>query len=730
MASSLAERLGRYRKDTRWIVAGLAGLLLVLTSIYYFIQRSEDLPSYLVTNRVMLFVLWNVNLLLILAILFGFFRNLVKLLIERHNRILGSKLKTKLVTTYLLLSLIPVLLLFGYGTQLLHGWIERWFDEAAIKRVAEQGYAVAEGLNRQLAEWNRANALKAREEIGSLELADPQVRPQVAARLETLLSELGADSLAVYTQTDFVHGVVLPQSGLRRLPEPGNRFLLAALRKGEEERFLNLPGNQGRVILTAAAGPPVEDEPRPIVVVGTLIDPELAAQSEELINAFQGFRQLEVRRPEIETAYRLTFLMVTLVLLLATSWVGLYLARRVTIPIEAVAEGTRRLAEGDLDHRVEVPADDELGVLVDSFNRMTEQLKSNKEDLLGANQRLEEERALIAAVLENVAAGVVSVDNEGRVLVFNRAASRMLGRERTDDATTTIQQAWGEGELSKLARLFAEDPGPSGRLHRTVRLLLGGRWKTFEAKVRAMPDQEGKTSGRVMVLEDLTELIQAQQRAAWHDAARRVAHEIKNPLTPIKLSAERILKRYRDRDPELGSALEEGVEIIGNEVQTMEGLVDEFSRFARMRPPQPTETDMAKLVRETLRLYDGIKAGVEVDGSIDGEAASAVVDPEQIKRVLINLLDNAVDATEAPGSVRVSVHKSNGSLEIEVADTGRGIPADSHEKLFLPHFSTKGRGTGLGLSIVHRIVDEHHGTVSVAANRPQGTIFSIQLPQG
>ncbi|MDH3746346.1 MAG: ATP-binding protein [Acidobacteriota bacterium] len=729
MSAKLAERLGRYRKDTRWIVAGLALLLFVLTSIYYFIQRSEELPSYLVTNRVLLFVLWNINLLLILAILFGFFRNLVKLLVERHNRILGSKLKTKLVTTYLLLSLIPVLLLFGYGTQLLHGWIERWFDEAAIKRVAEQGYAVAEGLNRQLAEWNQANALKARQEIESLDLLDPQARPGVAARIEALLSELGVDCLAVYTGTDFVHGVVLPQSGLRRLPEPGNRFLLAALRKGEEERFLNLPGDQGRVILTAAVSPSEDNKTRPVVVVGTLIDPELAAQSEELINAYQGFRQLEVRRPEIETAYRLTFLMVTLVLLLSTSWVGLYLARRVTIPIEAVAEGTRRLAEGDLDYRVEVPADDELGVLVDSFNQMTQQLKHNKEDLLGANQRLEDEGALIAAVLENVAAGVVSVDNEGRILVFNRAALRMLSQERPAAVEATIQDAWGSGELAKLATLFVEEPGPSGRLQRTVRLLLGGQWKTFDAKIRAMRDKDGNTSGRVMVLEDLTQLIHAQQRAAWHDAARRVAHEIKNPLTPIKLSAERILKRYQNGDSELGRALEEGVEIISNEVRTMESLVDEFSRFARMQPPRPTETDMTKLVRETLMLYDGIKTGVEIEGRIDSDAATAVLDRAQIKRVLINLLDNAVDATEPPGSVRVSLHKANGRLEIEVADTGPGIPASAREKLFLPHFSTKGRGTGLGLSIVHRIVDEHHGTVTVADNSPHGTVFSIQLPQ-
>ena len=729
MASRLGDRIRRYRKDTRWIATGLALLLLVLSSIYYFIQRSRDLPPQLVTNRVLLFVLWNICLLLILAILFGFFRNLFKLLIERHNRLLGSRLKTKLIATYFLLSLVPALLLFVYGSQLLSGWIERWFDEAAVKRVAEQGYAVAEGLNRQLAEWNGSGAERALAEVAPLDLEDPQRRPELAQQLERLLGELRIDYLSVYTETDFIHAVVLPQSGLRNLPDVEVRFLLAALREGRQERFLRLAGEQGLLVLTAVAGDPAR-EPRPLVVAGTLLDRELAAQSEELINAFQGYRQLELRRPEIETAYRLTFLMVTLIVLLATSWTGLYLARRVTVPIEAVAEATHRLAEGDLDYRVEVPADDELGVLVESFNSMTQQLRSNEEDLLGANQRLEEERALIAAVLENVAAGVVSVDHEGHVLVANRATLRMLQLDGPPASGTPIGKAWSEPELARLAELFGEDPGPSGRLTRTLRLLIGGRWKTFEAKLRTMHDGEGAESGRVMVLEDLTELIQAQQRAAWHDAARRVAHEIKNPLTPIQLSAERILKKYRAGEPDLGQAVEQGVAAITDEVRAMETLVDEFSHFARMRPPQPAMTDVDKLVAETLRLYEGIKPGVNLASVVAPEAHEAVLDREQIKRMLINLLDNAVYATEAPGRVQVAVASDNGSLRIEVSDTGPGVPPEDRDKLFQPHFSTKGRGTGLGLSIVQRIVDEHHGTVRVGEIKPHGTVFPIYLPQG
>jgi two-component system nitrogen regulation sensor histidine kinase NtrY len=723
----LSEKIIRYRKDTRWIIAGLALLLVALSAIYYLIQRSRDLPPDLATNSVLLLVLWYVNVVLILAIAFMLLRNLIKLVVERQNRILGSKFKTKLVATYILLSLIPALLLFAYGSQLLRGWIDEWFEQSAFEEVAEQGYLVAEELNNEIAEKTARGARHARLEIARFEITDTARRPALARRLQQLLGEAEVHYLGVYEGTEFVHAVALPQAGLRDLPEPGRRFLLEALRKGEAVK--TIPGGVDRLVLAAVTEPGSGVEPRPLVVAGRLIPPDLAQATENLIQVRQGYRQLEIQKGTIKATYRLTFLMVTLLILLATSWVGLYLARRVTVPIEAVAEGTRRLSEGDLDYQVEAPADDELGILVQSFNSMTTELKRSKEDLVSTNQRLAEERALVTAVLNNVAAGVISVDDRGRVLTCNRAALKMLSQERKKTVGRHVGDLWADGERRKLTALFQETAEGGGPSTRTLRLFLGGHWKTFEAKVRTMRDTEGKVSGHVMVLEDLTELIRAQQRAAWHDAARRVAHQIKNPLTPIRLSAERILKKYRSGDRELGEAVEDGVATIGNEIETLKSMVDEFSQFARMRPPRPAETDMNLLVGETVRLYEGLKQGVRVDSEIGPGAHEALVDREQIKQVLINLLDNAVEAVEPPGRVRISVHKDNGRLKINVADTGQGIPPKDRDKLFFPHFSTKGRGTGLGLSIVHRIVNEHHGSISVTDNQPRGSVFTVELPQ-
>lgn len=735
---SLRERIQTYRKDTRWIIGGLAILLLALSLLYYLTQRGQDLPSELVTNRVLLFILWYINLTLILTVLFVLARNLFKLVMERHNRILGSKFKTRLVATYIGLSLIPVLLLFAYGSRMLQGWINQWFDEPAIQAVATQGHAVAQELFRQIEHTALRDTSRALREIEEESPRNPRRRPQVQRRMGQLLEDLELDFLAVYDGTQFVHALLNPQSGLEDLPEPGERFLVEALRNTEATRMVSVGGGEERLLLTAVAAPGDEEtlEDRTLTVAGTLLDADIASKSRQLIEAYQGYRQLEVSKGRIEAGYLLNFLMVTLLILLASSWVGLYLARQITVPIQALAEATKRISDGDLDFQVEVDADDELGVLVHSFNSMTAELHRNKElleesnlELLMSNQRLAEERAVISAVLQNLAAGVISVDEEGTVLTCNGAALKMLQQEESDCVGKPVREAWSDPERGKLAELFEMDAGQSRRITQDFRMMLGDDWKTFEAKVTTMHDRHDMVSGRVMVLEELTELVKAQQMAAWSEAARRIAHEIKNPLTPIRLSAERMLKKHEQKAPDLGETLEEGVELITREVETMKSMVDEFSRFARMPLPRLGEVELDSLIDEALNLYRGIKPGVEVTAHIDNDAQTARFDAEQIKRALINLLDNALDATRAPGEVSVAVHRRNGSLEINISDTGEGIPPEAKDKLFLPHFSTKRRGTGLGLAIVHRIVSDHHGTIQADDNDPQGTIFTITLPQ-
>ena len=684
------------------------------------------------------FVLWYVNVLLILIILFVLLRNVIKLVVERRHRVLGSTFKFKLVATYIGLSLIPVLLLFAIASELLQGAMDRWFN-TPVAPVLERGNAVAQALYDRIERTNLRDAARVMRELQGIDLDDPQQRPLLNRRMQALLTELNLDVLEVYQGREFVNAILNLQSGIAELPEPDRSFLETGDEGGEGDRRADplrhrrQPplGRRGRPRpRRAPAGAPT------IVVVGSLLDPTLTAQREKLVQDYQAYRQLVVQKDEVRASHFLLFLMVTMVILLASSWTGLYLARRVTLPIQALAEGTRRISGGDLSHRVEVVADDELGVLVDSFNRMTEELASNKEllersnrELTTSNQRLAEERALIAAVLENVAAGVVSIDSQGHIFTCNGAALDMLRQREEDVVGRPFEEAWGDPDRKRLAAAVRE-VGRGGHGSKEIHLTLGGEWKTFELKVTALRDAAGTIQGGVVVIEDLTELIKAQQLAAWNEAARRIAHEIRNPLTPIRLAAERLLRKHQQRDPALGKAIEEGVEIIVREVVTLQGMVDEFSRYARMPRPRPAPVDLPKLVGETLHLYRNLKPGVEVEGEVDPALAAVWIDGEQIKRALINLLDNAVEATEAPGQVAVAAYPVDGHLEIQVADSGRGIPADAKEKLFLPYFSTKGRGTGLGLAIVHRIVTDHQGAIRVEDNAPHGTVFTVELPMG
>ena len=410
---------------------------------------------------------------------------------------------------------------------------------------------------------------------------------------------------------------------------------------------------------------------------------------------------------------------------------GLFLARRLMAPVQAFAEAMQRVSSGDLDQRIDVPADDEMAMVVESFNRMTEELSRSRaavershRELTEANLGLAEERALVGAILESLTAGVVALDGEGRVLAINHAAQQMLRLRGAGLEGRPLIDELGGGERAALAELLRQGAGDGGRITSQISFPVGGTWRTFEVKLA--PLAVGG-AGRVLVVEDLTELLRAQKLATWTEAARRVAHEIKNPLTPIRLAAERLRARHRETG-DADELIEPSVEAIVREVGTMQNLVDEFSRFARLPGAQLAATDVGRLVEEVAALYRELKPGVAVRVEIASDLGDCWLDAEQFRRVLINLLDNAVEATDAPGEVAITARREGGSLEVAVADTGHGVAAEDREKLFLPFFSRKGRGSGLGLAIVHRVVSDHDGVIRVEDNSPRGTVFRVFLP--
>jgi nitrogen fixation/metabolism regulation signal transduction histidine kinase len=452
-----------------------------------------------------------------------------------------------------------------------------------------------------------------------------------------------------------------------------------------------------------------------------------------IASAWSDYQKLEVQKPSIKAANVSTFLLITLAVLLASIWTGMTLARRITGPIAALAESTRRIRSGDLSARVDVSANDELGVLVDSFNSMAAglqdardtTLKSN-EELQEINRRLDLERRLFATVLESVTTGVLAFDTNGRITVANPAARSLLSLGEGDMSLERLRE---RPELERLVSLLEDAVRGSASSARELILSGDGAERRLEIALRPLSAATaGEHGGWVVAVEDTTHVAREQKLAAWSDVARRVAHEIKNPLTPIRLSAERIARRLRSGGPDLPETIERGTKVIVDEVRVLKSLVDEFSRFARLPEMKPEPVDLAGLAASAVRLFEGARDGVQVrlDSRLSRERV--LLDPEQIKRVLINLIDNALEACGPVGETVVRLSDGAHGVTIEVADTGRGIPVRDREKLFLPDFTTKGRGTGLGLAIVSRIVADHNGTIRVEDNRPTGARFIIELP--
>ncbi|MDQ5845074.1 MAG: ATP-binding protein, partial [Acidobacteriota bacterium] len=482
----------------------------------------------------------------------------------------------------------------------------------------------------------------------------------------------------------------------------------------------------------------------------------------ETITGSQGeYQKLVARQRRVRLLGLSTLGLMTLILLFVSTWVAIYLARGIATPIKALAEASEQIASGNLSHRVSTIAEDELALLADSFNRMTSQLEDNRSSIEAGsaalrekNLTLEERRDYIETILQSLSTGVVSLDEHDRVTTINAAASRMLrlngettsGEQlnhliATDDwivLDRLLRRARRTGQAGEQAQLSGVDDGASLPVALTA---------------TALRPSESQKRGVVLVLEDLSELLAAQRVAAWSEVARRMAHEIKNPLTPIQLSAERIAKSYHrvagnggengsngsgeraTEDSHVAAVIDECTETIAREVAGLKALVDEFSHFARLPVARPATADLNEVIRHAVALYEERLEGVDVEIDLDASLPSAMLDTEQLRRVFINLIDNASNAlANVDGDRRIRISTSfdatRSLLIAEVLDTGHGIRAADFKRLFQPYFSTRGGGTGLGLAIVQRIILEHGGRIQAHVNYPRGARFVIELPVG
>jgi two-component system nitrogen regulation sensor histidine kinase NtrY len=756
--SHLTER-GR-RRLTKVIILSIVLLLLMLSLIA---QGGFNLTPFVTPDTaaetLLLYALSTLNFLAFVTLLFVLLRNVLKLVRERRTARLGSKFKSRLVGYAIGLSLLPVLLLFFFAFGLLNRSIDRWFGEPA-RQIVDDARAIEESyFKKEEADLVGSARALARN------IPNPQSSNFDSQEFRARLDEGMTDHDLVLVRLVVPGGRRTIQRGEKTIEPHIEETLLAAEQQvlGGTESFSGSDEGDSPTAIFVIAAVRLSSAPSnpSVLIVARAFPPELTQRAATISEQHENFHSMLGKIKRIKAIYILLLAAVTLLLIFSASWLALYVARGITIPIQALAEATDRVAKGDFGRPVEVVAEDELAVLVKSFNQMAAMLAENRErlehaadDLSRINLTLENRRRYIETVLESLSTGVISTDENAGIATINRSALWMLGlKDRPEDLTPidrVVEAPQGE-ELAALCRRARRSEIAQSEIE--FKRPDGSSLSTATTAI-ALRSSDGVIEGLVIVIEDLTDLIQAERAAAWGEVARRMAHEIKNPLTPIQLSAERIMRNYErgaggKTEPRFDEVVREGTTTIVREVAALQRMVEEFSRFARLPEARPVEASLNDVVRDAVSLYAERLDGIRMECRLADDLPTLRLDTEQIKRVLVNLIDNAVEALGSDGKVNgngsstrhpesneriitldTSFLKTSDSVRLIVADTGHGISRRDRDKLFLPKFSTRTRGTGLGLAIVSHIIADHKGRVWVEDNQPRGAKFIIELPAG
>ncbi|MBW2609150.1 MAG: PAS domain-containing protein [Deltaproteobacteria bacterium] len=729
--------LKRQRKE-RYIIAGLAVVVLLLSYLGFKVfDLGLDLP---ISSSILVFALININVILLLTLLFLTMRNLVKLLFERKKKIMGARLRTKLVLAFITLSLLPTIILFFVSVQFISTSIEYWYSipiERSLKSSLEVGQDYYDQITNEL--------FFAGNNLSRLITYHGYILKLKKDELEEFITEKRIEynlaSIKVFSQEMKLRASSHDDSiDLSPFTDPGEEVLKKSFEKGTDIQDIQ-SSTHGDLVSGIV---PIFSRTESKAVVGLIvlerfIPSVFVTRLQAISRGLEEYNQFKILKKPIKISHMITLSIVTLLIIFASVWFGFFLSKGITVPIQELAEGTDRIASGDYDFFIDLEAKDEIGDLVNSFNRMTLDLKNSKKQLEEANKELirsnveiEQRRIYMETILANVAAGVVSADADGRILTINQSAEKMLSIKSEEIIGENFKDVMPQDHV-KVITAFLTDKSllRKGFLQKQISISVDKKTLPLLVSIKMLRDDQGTYLGMVAVFEDLTEIEKAQRMAAWREVARRIAHEVKNPLTPIQLSAQRLKRRYGHIvAQEDGQVFEECTDMIINQAEGLKRLVDEFSSYARMPASNPEPGDINQIIKEAVGLYVETQNDVKVTFNDSAEVPTLNVDREQIKRVMINLLDNAIAAIDGTGEVMIDLEydKELDTVRIEVTDNGKGIPPDHKMRLFEPYFSTKKHGTGLGLAIVNTIINDHNGLIDVQDNNPLGTKFIIELP--
>ncbi len=739
----------RKRKREGWLIVFLAVLFFTLTlAEFQLTQVSSTLPF---VNSIFFFGLLNINIIILIALVWLVFRNIGKLFIERRRKILGARLKTKLVIAFFSFSIIPTVVLFIISAMYINSSFDKWFSlkiqntlQASLeitgtyyRNTEHTAMHFAEHLSKGVG--SRLKMQKGNQDFEWLGIIPVWLKDYLSSQRELL----ALDAVEFY-QDGFEERILSkrgPSPDVAKMVPRLPLDLLGQAFGGERLSVVHHVGT-GDLIRCLVPVRVQASESLPVVgvlVVDSYVPVSLVNKVGEIASVFDDYKETNPLKYPMKTTYLVILVMITLVILFVAIWIGLYMARELTVPVERLVLGAQAVGAGNLDISISASGHDEITVLVNSFNKMTRDLRENRQSLIQVAADLEKRRLQLEAVLANVGTGVIAMDKKGEITIFNRAVSNLLQIEPSE-ALHSLYPTLLKGELSPLAevidRTFAAGNRGEG-LQPEV-----GQWNVrFGEKLKvlsavATPLRQLDTNwGVVVVIDDMTYLIKGQREMAWREVARRIAHEIKNPLTPIKLSAQRLQRRLGVLQGGDGALLQECTETIIRHTDELKEMVNEFSNFARFPEISPAPHDLKGALREVVALFRQAHPEIEIKTRMEEQLPIFEFDRDQIKRVVINLFDNAVAAlqeiaNEGVKKIQIQTHY-NDQLQmvvIEIEDNGVGMSEEVKARVFEPYFSTKAGGTGLGLSIVKRIINDHDGFIRVKSGLAEGTQFLIELP--
>jgi two-component system nitrogen regulation sensor histidine kinase NtrY len=731
-----------FRDNPRLILAGIGILVGALVAILAIASRTPAFsPAF--PSEFVLYALTAADLTMIVALVFVLARNIVKVIVERRRALPFARFRGKLVTLLLGMTLVPAVLVLMVGSELIRTSVDRWFN-APMDEILASANQIAGDYYRERQLLVADHADRMARALTSADLVTPDVRalrgllaPEVTLQRVQRIAVYRVGPAASPPGVTPVVDLAAPSlpSGYGRAA--AERLAAQALAGDKDARSIEALGSKGDLLHAATLIRAPDRRTVGVVVATDYLTGDLAARSRRMTQAFESYNQLRVLKRPLAGVYLSFFLMVTLLILVGATWMGLYLAKRITRPVQMLAAAAREIGAGRLDQRLEPQSNDEFGSLVEAFNAMAGELASSRRKVERSTVQLERKhievenrRRYIETILERITTGVVSVDADGIVTTINSAAARLLSLDRSVIGQPA-QHVVDRPDLRPLADLLAgAGRSKAEPAAQEISIPRDGQELHLGVVATALVGDGDAHEGLLLVLDDVTPLIRAQKVAAWREVARRLAHEIKNPLTPIQLSAERLRRHFEASPATTRDLVDECTTTIVGEVESLKGLVDEFSQFARMPSPRTVPTDLGQLIAESLALYDGLFADVRIEQRPAADVPLVRLDAEQIRRVIINLVDNAIEAMERKGAILVETQldRANGVVRVVVADDGPGIPVAERDKLFLPYYSTKRRGSGLGLAIVRRIIAEHGGSIEVGDNVPRGTRFTIELP--